>query len=124
MPVNIDLADASNVLLVATLVLYALAMLAYACDFAFSRQRVLAGVETPVRVAVGAGGPAVAVPGSPSPGAGSGPAAGLWLRTAFGLTCLGVGCHVLAILARGLAEHRTPWGNMFEFLSAITCMAV
>lgn len=53
MPVNIDLADASNALLVATLVLYALAMLAYACDFAFARQRVLAGVETPVRVAVG-----------------------------------------------------------------------
>jgi cytochrome c-type biogenesis protein CcsB len=133
MPVNIDLADASNALLVATLVLYALAMLAYACDFAFARQRVLAGVETPVRVAVGAGGPEVAVTGHPgppaAPGAGPDPAAGrlpagVWLRTAFGLTCLGVGCHVLAILARGLAEHRTPWGNMFEFLSAITCMAV
>ena len=132
MPVNIDLADASNALLVATLVLYALAMLAYACDFAFARQRVLAGVETPVRVAVGAGGPEVAVTGEPGPpgaSAGPGPAAGrwpagVWLRTAFGLTCLGVGCHVLAILARGLAEHRTPWGNMFEFLSAITCMAV
>ena len=133
MPVNIDLADASNALLVATLVLYALAMLAYACDFAFARQRVLAGVETPVRVAVGAGGPEVAVTGDPGPpaaaSAGPDPAAGrwpagAWLRTAFGLTCLGVGCHVLAILARGLAEHRTPWGNMFEFLSAITCMAV
>ena len=133
MPVNIDLADASNALLVATLVLYALAMLAYACDFAFARQRVLAGVETPVRVAVGAGGPEVAVTGEAGPpaaaSAGPGPAAGrwpagVWLRTAFGLTCLGVGCHVLAILARGLAEHRTPWGNMFEFLSAITCMAV
>jgi cytochrome c-type biogenesis protein CcsB len=133
MPVNIDLADASNALLVATLVLYALAMLAYACDFAFARQRVLAGVEAPVPVAVGAGGPAVAVPGEPGPppaeGPGSGPAAsrwpaGVWLRTAFGLTCLGAGCHVLATVARGLAEHRTPWGNMFEFLSAITCMAV
>ena len=66
MPVNIDLADASNALLVATLVLYALAMLAYACDFAFARQRVLAGVETPVRVAVGAGGPEVAVTGHPA----------------------------------------------------------
>jgi cytochrome c-type biogenesis protein CcsB len=134
MPVNTGLADASNALLVATVVLYALAMLAYACDFAFARQRVLADVGTPALVAVGAGGPGVAVPADPGPrsgeSAGSAAAAdgrwpsGVWLRTAFGLTCLGVTAHVLSILARGLAEHRTPWGNMFEFLAAITCMAV
>jgi len=132
MPVNIDLADASNKLLVATVVLYALAMLAYACDLAFARQRVLADVAAPALVAVGAGGPDVAVPdtgagsaaGSAAPAPGSRWPTGLWLRTAFGLTCIGVACHVLSILARGLAEHRTPWGNMFEFLSAITCMAV
>jgi len=132
MPVNIDLADASNALLFAAVILYALAMLAYACDFAFARQRLLAGVDAaPALVAVGAD--AVAVPAPADPGRqavwtagdqrGRWPT-GPWLRTAFGLTCIGLACHVLSILARGLAEHRTPWGNMYEFLTAITCMAV
>jgi len=31
---------------------------------------------------------------------------------------------VLAIITRGLSEHRVPWGNMYEFIAAITCMAV
>jgi cytochrome c-type biogenesis protein CcsB len=141
MPVNSGLADAANALLFSTVILYALAMLAYACDFAFARQRVLAdpvlastvlaSTGAPTRVAVGAGGPAVAVPvdRGPPPAA---PASerpsrwpsGVWLRTAFGLTCIGVTCQVLSITDRGLAEHRVPWGNMYEFLAAITCMAV
>jgi cytochrome c-type biogenesis protein CcsB len=134
MPVNSGLADVSNALLFSTVILYALAMLAYACDFAFARQRVLADVEVPELVAVGAGGPAVAVPAQasrtlppPAPPAGA-PASrwpsGFWVRIAFALTCIGVTCHVIAILTRGLAEHRVPWGNMYEFLAAITCMAV
>jgi cytochrome c-type biogenesis protein CcsB len=134
MPVNSGLADAANALLFSTVILYALAMLAYACDFAFARQRVLADTvpadtAAPALVAVGAGGPEVRVRppaaggGQPPPVPGRWPA-GVWLRTAFGLTCIGVTCHVLSILARGLAEHRVPWGNMYEFLAAITCMAV
>lgn len=38
MPVNSGLAEASNALLLSTVVIYALAMLAYACDFAFGRR--------------------------------------------------------------------------------------
>jgi cytochrome c-type biogenesis protein CcsB len=49
---------------------------------------------------------------------------GAWLRTAFVLTCLGLLVHIATIATRGLAEHRVPWGNMYEFLSAITCAAV
>ncbi len=44
MPVNIGLAQLSYGLLVTSLVIYALAMLAYACDFAFSKERVLTGL--------------------------------------------------------------------------------
>jgi cytochrome c-type biogenesis protein CcsB len=135
MPVNSGLADAANAFLFATVILYALAMLAYACDFAFARQRVLAdAVPAPALVAAGAGGPAVTVPADPgpppaAPGAPAGERAGrwpsgVWLRTAFGLTCIGVACQVMSITDRGLAEHRVPWGNMYEFLAAITCMAV
>ncbi len=127
MPVNTGLADTSNALLFSTVILYALAMFAYACDFAFARPRVAA--EAPALVAVGAGGPPVQVPitvpaDADPPATTSRWPAGPWLRTAFGLTCIGLLCHVLAILARGLAEHRVPWGNMYEFLAAITCMAV
>ena len=168
MPINGTLADLSNGLLLAAVVLYALAMLCYACDFAFGRDRLLAGLtdagaaaagseaaaagamtETaaPSLVAAGARRPALPVAaGATAParlargssaaaGAASPPAgtvgrsasrwpSGFWLRLAFGLTCGGVTVHVLAILARGLAEHRTPWGNMYEFIAAFTCVVV
>jgi len=44
MPVNTTLADTSNGLLLSTVILYALAMLCYASDFAFARHRVMPGV--------------------------------------------------------------------------------
>jgi cytochrome c-type biogenesis protein CcsB len=33
-------------------------------------------------------------------------------------------CHVLALVARGFAAHRPPWGNMYEFTLMITGAAV
>ena len=171
MPVTINsgLADASNVFLLTTVILYALAMLSYACDFAFRKERLLAPEAAATAVSAGAvpgakvsagavaelvtvGGPAGAVPAGPGAadlgpaGAGSaatlsgsagsagtmpgGPASttrwptGFWLRTAFGLTVLGLLTHLTAVVARGAAEHRVPWGNMYEFIAAIALMAV
>jgi len=49
---------------------------------------------------------------------------GFWLRTAFGLTVLGLLTHLTAVVTRGAAEHRVPWGNMYEFIAAIALMAV
>ena len=40
------------------------------------------------------------------------------------LTVLGLATQILGILTRGLSEHRVPWGNMYEFVTAITCAAV
>jgi cytochrome c-type biogenesis protein CcsB len=61
-------------------------------------------------------------------GAGTGAASrwptGPWLRTAFVLTCIGLLVHVGSIVTRGIAEDRVPWGNMYEFISAIACAAV
>jgi cytochrome c-type biogenesis protein CcsB len=150
--VNIGLADTSNGCLLTAVVLYALGMLAYACDFAFGKERLLAAADSAASAApagepqlVGAGrgvGAVASVMGSGSgAGAGAGDTAlpggraalpqargpwptGFWLRAAFGLTCLGLLAHIVAILTRGLAEHRVPWGNMYEFISAICCMAV
>jgi cytochrome c-type biogenesis protein CcsB len=59
-------------------------------------------------------------------GAGAGPAAaaGPWVRAALALTTIGLAAHILGIVTRGLAAHRVPWGNMYEFVTAITCGAV
>ncbi len=176
MPVTINsgLADASNVLLLTTVILYALAMLSYACDFAFRKERLLAPEPAPLIAAgaataqaavpelVTAGGPRAGGGRASGGGAGAGPGTagpadrqlasslpadgpgssgpdrsgatwsaagarwptGFWLRTAFGLTVLGLITHLAAITTRGFSEHRAPWGNMYEFVAAITCMAV
>jgi cytochrome c-type biogenesis protein CcsB len=165
-PVNIGLAQLSDHFLLATVVLYALGMLAFACDFAYGRvaqrpaaaQSKAAGAvpaaesapaANPARVAVPAGVTATAEgPGSAPPPSGgtsaavAGPAtgaaetvpasrwraggapAGPWVRAALALTVLGLTTHLLGILTRGLSEHRVPWGNMYEFVTAITCAAV
>jgi cytochrome c-type biogenesis protein CcsB len=49
--------------------------------------------------------------------------AGTWVRAAVALTALGVAAHLVAVVARGLAVHRAPWGNMYEFVTALTCVA-
>jgi cytochrome c-type biogenesis protein CcsB len=144
--INPSLADASNALVLTAVLLYAIAMLCYACDFAFRKERLLAPekeaetqAEAKVPELVGAAASAAtaapdssaATPPPPPVTAVAAGAAGtsrwptgFWLRTAFTLTCVGVLAHVADIVARGFAEHRVPWGNMYEFIAAITCMAV
>jgi cytochrome c-type biogenesis protein CcsB len=34
-----------------------------------------------------------------------------------------VTAHTVAVITRGLAVHRAPWGNMYEFVTALTCVA-
>jgi len=57
-PVNSGVAQASNALLVLTIVVYALAMLAYAGDFAFGKRKTPAPVPARLPELVGAGAPA------------------------------------------------------------------
>ena len=177
MPVNIGLAQLSDHFLLFTVVLYALGMLAFACDFAYGRavRRPAAPAKTadsaaaegvpvaesvpvaeaarvavPAGVTVAAGGdassPGSAPAGPPARAAGGGGGAGAaadgagtvaasrwrargapagpWVRAGLILTVLGLATHILGILTRGLSEHRVPWGNMYEFITAITCAAV
>ena len=49
--------------------------------------------------------------------------AGPWARTAIALSTAGVVAHTVAVVTRGLAVHRAPWGNMYEFVTALTCFA-
>ncbi len=175
---NTGLAQVSNVTLVLAIVLYAVAMLAYACDFAFGKRRAAAATPSEQRpelveavalvgAATGAEQAGHAFPADPADpseladltggstgggaagdgAAGSGkgrfrpgsgglrePAIagarrspwpeGPWLRVAFLLTCAGAALQITADATRGVAEHRVPWGNMYEFIAAFTCAAV
>ena len=51
-------------------------------------------------------------------------AAGRWVATAVALAAIGAAAHTTAVITRGLAVHRAPWGNMYEFVTALTCVAV
>lgn len=145
MPINYGLANLSHYAYVATVVAYALAVLAFACDFAFGRDA-LGSLHKPARqpaadlVAVGAtagpgsapvpatgspaaagSGPGAAGPGTPGPGS---RAMGRWVQAAVALTGLGLAAHILGVVSRGLAVHRLPWGDMYEFVTTVTCVAV
>src|SRR5437868_5629135 len=78
------------------------------------------------------GGPAV--PGAGGPADGDMPElavpafraireAGRLVVAAVLLSSLGVAAHTTAVITRGLAVHRAPWGNMYEFVTALTCIA-
>jgi cytochrome c-type biogenesis protein CcsB len=50
--------------------------------------------------------------------------AGRWVLAAVTLSTAGAVAHTTAVVTRGLAVHRAPWGNMYEFVTALTCIAV
>ena len=148
--VNQGMANISGDFLVAALLIYSLAVIAFAGDFAFGRPR-RAAVSTVVKERVarlatvgggtvddaaadgstgydGAGAPAASGPADYLPparisGWQSISQAGNWVRAAMALSILGVTAHVIAVVTRGLAVHRAPWGNMYEFITALTCIA-
>jgi cytochrome c-type biogenesis protein CcsB len=167
MPVNTGLADISNDFLLAAVVIYALAMLAYACDFAYGKKKlpalrtakasVVVAVEpAPEEAALVGAKPAVTAGGAPpvvgTPSTGGGAAAasgdspsadaagvgprgvikgvpdreslGRWVTIAVVLTSLGLAAHLSGVVLRGLSVHRLPWGDMYEFVTALTCVAV
>ena len=168
-PVNVGLAQLSDHFLLATVFFYALAVLAFAGDFAYGRRttprvakqtdggwggrrgRAGAGRRGSRGHRSGGGCPgfrrrretSVETMDSPASGRqswrrrGAGPAvvaasrwrasgapAGPWVRAALALTVIGLVTQILGIATRGVAEHRVPWGNMYEFVMAITCAAV
>ncbi len=143
MPINEGLANLSHYAFVVTVMAYALAVLAFACDFAFGRHAIgpLKADKEPAAdlVTVGSA-PRAADPGTPpgpgpgtsapatataGPGAGrDGGGMGRWVQVAIVLTVLGLAAHILGVVTRGLAVHRVPWGDMYEFVTTVTCVAV
>jgi cytochrome c-type biogenesis protein CcsB len=121
-------------LLVYAILGYALAMLAYAAEYAFGGHGAVARAAARQPALVNAGSPsttdvtpdasggrtasAPAVPGPPSPA--NPTVARLAGRAAVALTILGWVAQLGCLVARGLAAHRVPWGNMYEFILAVT----
>jgi cytochrome c-type biogenesis protein CcsB len=196
MPVNLALGHVSTGFMIAALMIYSLAVLAFAADFAFGRPKrgavagrtqvrtlekvgavsgapvhaasgagiltdpdadVLAGLDADVSADHGVDGLADPAAGASSAGgvlaaSGAGSAvagghgdggagvpdsmpaialsplraimaAGPWVRAGMALSTIGVLAQAAAVSTRGLAVHRAPWGNMYEFVTALTCFA-
>ncbi|GAA4909192.1 cytochrome c-type biogenesis protein CcsB [Stackebrandtia albiflava] len=129
------LADASNTAFVAMILLYAVAMFGYAVEYAFARRAKT--VAAPARELVTAGGGTG--PASPehvdeseedddapppvTPGV-SFRQAVLAGRIALVAMVLGAVAHAASLGLRAAAVGRWPWGNMYEFIVAVSLVGV
>jgi cytochrome c-type biogenesis protein CcsB len=153
MSVNTGLSAVSDHVLMVAVVIYSLAMLAYAGDFAYGRRgrSTANSAAEPVSelAGVGARGTAVAgtkneaaaatvTDGAPGRTAGGDDAdvvspgglekgrqrPGPLLRTAIALTFLGAATHLAGVITRSIAVDRVPWGDMYEFVVTLTLVTM
>nr|WP_239523750.1 c-type cytochrome biogenesis protein CcsB [Geodermatophilus normandii] len=103
--------------------MYSLAVVAFCAQLAFGRRPATA------RALVGAGAPAdeptaLDTHTPDTPALDDPPAVRRWGQLAMLLTVLGALTHAGVLVARGLAVDRLPWGNMYEFATAVVLVAV
>jgi cytochrome c-type biogenesis protein CcsB len=139
----------SDQLLVVAIFAYLFAMICHAVEAGFgNRQSAAAPARQLATVTAGGSGETIGTGGTVSGAAGTLSAAGTagsdagpvtpggsppgpgwqsvglagWL--AVGATVLGALVHLACLVARGIAAERLPWGNMYEYLLAITFVGV
>jgi cytochrome c-type biogenesis protein CcsB len=110
-----QLASLSDSLFSISVALYSLAVVAFSAQLAFGRRT----ARTPDLVAAGIGAPAAVAQAPAEDTRGR-----RWGVLAMGLTVLGALAHAGVLVARGLATDRLPWGNMYEFSTAVVLVAV
>jgi cytochrome c-type biogenesis protein CcsB len=110
-----QLASLSDSLFSISVALYSLAVVAFSAQLAFGRRT----ARTPELVAAGIGAPAAVAQAPAEDTRGR-----QWGVLAMGLTVLGALVHAGVLVARGLATDRLPWGNMYEFSTAVVLVAV
>jgi cytochrome c-type biogenesis protein CcsB len=113
-------AHLSNLVIPTATVIYALAMISHAFEWATSRAVVAAEQPANVLVAAGSAGAAEVEEPASSSDAPSTDATGATKTEAASrigllLTCLAFVLHLAGVVTRGLAAGRVPWGNMYEF---------
>ena len=130
MPVNAGLATLSDHMFTWSIILYSVALISYCGEYAFGRRGKVAATS-PERELVGAGGPSVIRVGSTSGAKAGGtdrsrraPQAQRFGRLAVAATVAGLGVQLASLALRGMATHRWPWGNMYEFASVVGAAAV
>ena len=121
-------AHLSNNAVYSATIVFTLAMLAHVAEWASARQLVALPTQAERRALVSAGDrrvPAATVmPDLPAAiDEDDVERSDRYGRIGFGLTCLGFLILGVGVLFRGIAAHRVPWGNMYEF-SITGCLAV
>ncbi|MGY1811715.1 c-type cytochrome biogenesis protein CcsB [Blastococcus sp. SYSU D00820] len=122
MTVDPSLAELSDTLFSISVGLYSLAVVAFCAQLAFGRRPAR---QAAPEALVPAGG----VSETPAPPVAPVPAAEpersrRWGVIALGLTVLGGLTHLAVLVTRGMATDRLPWGNMYEFATAVVLVAV
>ncbi|GAA4658871.1 MULTISPECIES: c-type cytochrome biogenesis protein CcsB [Amycolatopsis] len=124
MPVNETLSQYSDWSYTTATAIYVLALVFFLIEQSFGAKGRRAAERTKTRQLVGAGAPVSGTTADvPEPPAPRGRAERIG-RMGASLTVLGVLLHFAALLLRGLATHRVPWGNMYEYIMAVTFIAV
>ncbi|MGY2003169.1 c-type cytochrome biogenesis protein CcsB [Blastococcus sp. SYSU DS1024] len=116
-----SLAELSDSLFSVSVALYSVALLAFCAQLAFGRRAVRN------RELVGAGGGPIVAEAPVAPAGQQAPetAQGTrWGLLGMALTALGALAHAGVLVARGMATDRLPFGNMYEFATAVVLVAV
>ena len=118
-------AQVSNLLIPTATVIYAIAMVSHASEWAMGRAVVK--VDEKEQVLVASDGQPISGGTAAGPVDHSSPSLRMAAASRIGvlLTCLGFGLHLAGVVTRGLAAGRVPWGNMYEFsITASLAVAV
>ena len=118
------MAELSNQLMAVTVLAYLAAMVLYAAEYAFgSQSRIGRAAARPARQLVGAGAPVTSTPSldqAPPPVVASDKRGEIIGRAAVALNILALLLHLGALVTRGIAADRMPWGNMYEYILSAT----
>src|SRR4051794_16919563 len=119
------MAELSNQLMAIAVLAYLAAMVCYAAEYAFgSNSRIGRAAVRPPRQLVGAGAPVSDVPADDevveAEVARPGKSGEIFGRIAVGLNIVALLLHLGALITRGIAADRMPWGNMYEYILSAT----
>jgi cytochrome c-type biogenesis protein CcsB len=128
------MAELSNQLMALTVVTYLAAMIGYAAEYALgdrrrispSAKQLIGAVPTTGAWSFGRRGEsredqAAPVPAGPPVDEVARPDRSEWAgRIAVAVNAVGLLLHLGALATRGIAAHRMPWGNMYEFILSVT----
>ncbi|WP_020668576.1 c-type cytochrome biogenesis protein CcsB [Amycolatopsis nigrescens] len=133
MPVNETLSQYSDYSFTTATAIYVLALIFFLVEQSFGAKGRMAAerAKSRTRELVGAGAPVSTEDGGSDdrptpvvPENGRGGRAERIGRMGAALTVLGALLHLSALVLRGLATSRVPWGNMYEYIMAVTFIAV